>query len=145
MYDVYDWAEIHRLHREGHSNSAIARRLGMSRTTVIRLLGLGEPPAYRRAPKGSILDPFKDRIAGMLLDDPAVPATVILRELRRAGYGGGITTLKEHPARVRPGFRRALAHQRTSYLPGEVAQGDRWHTGLRIPVGKGAVREAFGG
>ena len=86
MYDVYDWAEVHRLHREGHSNSAIARRLGMSRTTVIRLLRLDEPPAYRRAPKGSILDPFKDRIAGMLLDDPAFRASIVNRiPLARVG------------------------------------------------------------
>ncbi len=37
MYRVHDWAEVHRLHREGLSKSAIAERLGMSRTTVDRL------------------------------------------------------------------------------------------------------------
>jgi DNA-binding transcriptional regulator LsrR (DeoR family) len=42
---VHDWAEVHRLYeREGLSKSAIAKRLGMSRPTVIRLLGLDEPP-----------------------------------------------------------------------------------------------------
>lgn len=41
MYDVHDWAEVRRLHdRERLSKAAIARRLGMSRTTVIRLLEL---------------------------------------------------------------------------------------------------------
>jgi transposase len=41
VYQVQDWAEVHRLlEREGLSKSAIAKRLGMSRPTVIRLLGL---------------------------------------------------------------------------------------------------------
>jgi hypothetical protein len=45
---------------------------------------------------------------------------------------------------VRLAFVPAAAYQRTSYLPGEVAQVDWWHTGLAVPVGKGRVREAFG-
>jgi DNA-binding transcriptional regulator LsrR (DeoR family) len=39
VYDVHDWAEVHRLSEREHLNKAtIARRLGMSRPTVIRLL-----------------------------------------------------------------------------------------------------------
>ena len=35
MYDVKDWAEVHRLfHREGVAKARIARMLGMSRNTV---------------------------------------------------------------------------------------------------------------
>jgi len=45
VYRVHDWAEVHRLFREGKSKAAIAEALGMSRTTVIRLLRLPEPPA----------------------------------------------------------------------------------------------------
>ncbi|MCY4367860.1 MAG: helix-turn-helix domain-containing protein [bacterium] len=64
MYEVHDWAEVHRLfHREGLSKSRIAERLGMSRNTVARLLSLDEPPRYRRKPIGSKLDPFKGSIA----------------------------------------------------------------------------------
>ena len=41
MFGVHDWAEVRRLyHREQLSKSAIARRLGMSRPTVMRLLEL---------------------------------------------------------------------------------------------------------
>ena len=41
MFSVHDWAEVHRLHdAEGMSKAAIAAKLGMSRTTVHRLLGL---------------------------------------------------------------------------------------------------------
>lgn len=140
-----DWAEVQRLfHRDGLSKAAVARRLGMSRTTVIRLLRLREPPRYVRLPAGSRLDPFRGEIRAMLASDAAVPATVVLDHLRRAGYGGGITVLKDYLATVRPEFAVARAFQRTSYLAGEIVQLDWWHTGVRVPVGKGATREAFG-
>jgi hypothetical protein len=88
VYQVHDWAEVHRLfERERRSKSAIAKRLGMSRPTVIRLLGLDA--------------------------DPEVAATVILEQLRRAGYAGGITILKEQVAAVRPAFLTARSYQRT--------------------------------
>ena len=39
MYEVQDWAEVHRLfHREGWAIAQIAERLGMSRNTVMRLI-----------------------------------------------------------------------------------------------------------
>ena len=140
-----EWAEVQRLHhREGLTKAAIARRLGMSRTTVIRLLASREPPRYVRPPRGSLVDPYADEIAAMLETEPDAPATVICERLRRSGYPGGISILKEHLARVRPGFLAARAFQRTSYLPGEVGQLDWWHSGVMVPVGKGATREAFG-
>ena len=145
MYDVRDWAEVHRLfERERLSKSAIAKRLGMSRPTVIRLLGLSEPPRYQRVSPGSKLDGYKHAIAAMLDADPAVPATVILEHLRRDGYAGGITILKQHMAAVRPAFLAARSYQRTSYLPGELAHGDWWEPATQIPVGNGATRKAYG-
>lgn len=141
MYAVHDWAEVHRLHRvEGLSKSAIAMRLGMSRTTVIRLLGLREPPRYKRAPAGSCLDGFAEAIAAMLAEDPRVPATVVLERLRPQGFAGGISILKEHLVRVRPQFVAARAYQRTTYLPGELAQTDWWVPPLVVPVGRGQTR-----
>ncbi len=145
MFKVQEWAEVHRLHGVEHMTKAvIAAKLGMSRNTVARLLSLHEPPRYERGPTGSLLDPFKDEIAAMLDEDPKAPATVMLQHLRRSGYAGGITILKEHLTQVRPSFVSARTFQRTSYLPGEISQLDWWHTGRQIPVGKGASREAFG-
>lgn len=145
MYGVQDWAEVHRLHhREGWSKAAIATKLHMSRNTVKRLLRLREPPSYERRAVPSVLDAFKDEIAAMLDKDPTAPATVILEHLRRSGYAGGVTILKDHLQHARPPFLAARAYQRTSYLPGEIAQVDWWHTGIALPVGKGATREPFG-
>ena len=145
MFSVHDWAEIRRLyHREHLSKSAIARRLGMSRPTVIRLLELPNPPSYERRPARSKLDPHKDAIASMLDADPVVPATVILEHLRADGYAGGITILKEHLANLRPAFLAARSFQRTTYLPGELAHGDWWELPTTVPVGGGAVRKPYG-
>lgn len=143
VYRVQDWAEVQRLHRQGWSNIAIADKLGMSRNTVSRLLGLRQPPRYERSRAPSLLDPFIDQIAAMLDQNAKVAATVVLEHLRRDGYAGGITILKDHLAKVRPAFLAAKTFQRTSYLPGEISQLDWWHTGAQIPVGKGATREAF--
>jgi transposase len=144
VHTVNDWAEVHRLfHREEMPKAAIARRLGMSRNTVARLLELKDPPRYAREPAGSQLDPFADRIAAMLDEDPTVRATVI-RERLRPEYRGGVSILKEHLARVRPAFLAARAYQRTGYEPGGLGQVDWWHTGALVPVGRGIRREAFG-
>lgn len=145
MYDVQDWAEVHRLfHREGWSKTAIAEQLSMSRNTVDRLLSLTEPPKYQRRGAGSALDEHHEAIVAMLQENPKAPATVILERLRPLGYAGGITVLKKRLAELRPDFVAARSYQRTSYLPGEISQLDWWHTGVGIPVGKGACREAFG-
>ena len=145
MYDVKDWADVHRLfHREGWSKTAIADKLEMSRNTVDRLLALKQPPVYQRPRKVSILDRFEEPILAMLAENPKAPASVILERLRPMGYAGGITLLKDRLTKLRPGFLAARSYQRTSYLPGELAQLDWWHTGANIPVGKGAARQAFG-
>jgi transposase len=80
----------------------------------------------------------------MLREDAKVPATVMLQHLRRDGYDGGIDILKRWLRQVRAQFAAAAGFQRTSYWPGEICQVDWWHTGIRIAVGKGATREAFG-
>ena len=144
MFEVHEWAKVRELYREGVSKKAIARRLGMSRNTVARLVRSEQPPRYQREPAGSLLDPFKGAVLEMLRVDANVPATVIRQHLQRAGYGGGITILKEYVASVRPAFAAACDYGRTSYAPGELLQADWWDTGVDVPVGKGVRRRAHG-
>ena len=115
---------------------------GMSRNTASALLQR-TTPRYERGPVPSKLDEFVESIAAMLDEDEEVAATVVLDRLRRQGYAGGITILKEHLAKVRPAYVAARSFQRTTYLPGEPAQIDWWHTGLRVAVGKGASRGGY--
>ena len=145
MYEVHDWAEVQRLfHREGWAKTRIAEKLEMSRNTVARLLALSEPPQYERAGQSSKLDAHKGSIAEMLKEDAGSPPTVIIERLRRDGYEGGITILKEYLRTVRPLFVEAESWQRTSYLSGEIGHTDWWDTRVWVPVGKGATREVFG-
>ena len=143
MYQVHDWAKVRELVREGVPKKRIAEQLGCSRTTVYRLAGLAEPPCYERRSAGSQLEPFKDAIADMLLEDHAAPATVIRERLQRRGYAGGITILKDYLHELRPLYRQR-DYQRTVYAPGEILQADWWDTGLDLPVGKGVSRRAYG-
>jgi transposase len=145
MYRVQDWAEVHRLFfRVGWAKAKIADELGMSRNTVSRLLGLAEPPRYERPAAGSKLDPYRGSILAMLDEDAKAPATVVIDRLRRDGYGGGITILKEYLAEVRPLFVGVKSFQRTSYLPGEIGQCDWWDLPVSVPVGRGVSRPAHG-
>lgn len=56
----------------------------------------------------------------MLDEDARAPATVIIERLRRDGYSGGITILKEYLVEVRPLFVGVKSFQRTSLLPQPV-------------------------
>ena len=143
MYQVHDWAKVRELVREGVPKKRIAEQLGCSRTTVYRLAALAEPPCYGRRSAGSQLEPFKDVIADMLIEDDAAPATVIRERLQRRGYAGGVTILKDYLRELRPLYRHR-DYQRTVYVPGEILQADWWDTGLDVPVGKGASRRAYG-
>lgn len=48
MYREDTWTQVRPLHATGASKAAIARSLGMSRTTVQRLLNSEHPPTYDR-------------------------------------------------------------------------------------------------
>lgn len=95
-------------------------------------------------PQGSELDPHQGSIARLLKEDAPTPATVIIQRLRRDGYDGGITILKDYLREVRPLFSESELWQRTSYLPGEIGQTDWWDTWAWVPVGEGRSREVFG-
>ncbi|MFI5833972.1 helix-turn-helix domain-containing protein, partial [Micromonospora sp. NPDC051300] len=100
MLSVEDWAEIRRLRRsEGMAIQAIARRLRVSRNTVKKALASDEPPRYRRAVKGSIVDAVEPQIRALLAEFPEMPSTVIME---RVGWTRGKTVFCDRVQQLRP-------------------------------------------
>jgi transposase len=118
-----DWAEVRAMHADGVKKREIARRLGISRNTVDKLIDAKEPPRYERAPAGSMLDPLEGVLRELIKDWPDIKAprvTEILREDH--GYGGSVDLVRRRLAVLRP--RTVRAAQRTGYRPGQVLQVD---------------------
>ena len=69
-----EWAQVRALAADGVSERQIAARLGINRRTVRRLLAAEEPPRYRRAPTGSMLDPLEPVLRRLLEDWPEIKA-----------------------------------------------------------------------
>jgi hypothetical protein len=86
---VLEWAQARAMAVDGVSQREIARRLGINRRTVRRMLEAGEPPRYRRSPPGSKLDPF-----GALRLARRSRARV---RLRQAALGGGAPRGRRDP------------------------------------------------
>ncbi|HJT03622.1 MAG TPA: IS21 family transposase [Pseudonocardiaceae bacterium] len=124
---------------EGMPISEIARVMGIARNTVKAALEAEGPPQYRRAPRGSLVDGFEQRIRELLAAYPTMPATVIAE---RIDWPYSIRTLSGRVAQLRPLYLPADPAGRTSYEPGEIAQFDFWFPDIVVPVGFGHARTA---
>jgi transposase len=124
-----EWAQVRAMAADGVSQREIARRLGINRRTVKRLLESDEPPTYRRASQGSKVDRFEPVIRATLEECPDIKAprmTDILRD--EHGYEGSVDVVKRRLRELRPPAARPA--QRTGYRPGQVLQLD-W---LELPT-----------
>jgi transposase len=141
---VEQWAEIRRLHFVGGlSLREIARRTGRDRKTIRRALRSSEPPRYRRAPRPSKLDPFKEEIHRLLREERRLPGVRVHELLCELGYQGGQTIVGDYLREVRPLFLPRRTYQRTLYRPGELCQFDLWEPSHEIPVGYGQTRRGY--
>jgi transposase len=132
---VAHWAEIPRLSEvEGLSGRAIAQRLRCCPRTVAKALALPQPPdENRRAPRGSLLDPYKAKIQALMDKYPELSAIRVLEELRKGPepYQGQITLVRDYLRQIRP--RRGRIYQEVHFDPGQAMQVDWGHCGsLRI-------------
>jgi transposase len=137
-----EWAQVRAWSADGVSQREIARRLGINRRTVARLVGSEEPPLYRRAPAGSQLDPLEPVLRQLLAEWPQIKAPRVT-EILRAGYGyeGSVRLVRAHLGRLRPAAVRVA--QRTGYRPGQVLQLD-WTEMPTRPKIAGRERRVYG-
>lgn len=132
-----DWALIRRLAAEGVPKAVIARRLGISRTTVVKAVASSAPPRYERSPTESSFVVFEARVRALLEAEPEIPATVIAE---RVGWTGSITWFRQNVKRLRPQHRRVDPADRLVWEPGDAAQCDLWFPPRKIPLEDGTSR-----
>lgn len=131
--DTQTWAEIRRLKEvDGLSEREIAGRLAVSRGRVRRALsrdgsGLGQKQLRQTSSK---LDAFKPAIDEILKAYPELSGVRILEKLKRLGFAGEITILREYLAEVRGRQREAFVRYETA--PGEEAQVDWGYYGTLL-------------
>lgn len=142
---VAHWAEIRRLSEvEGLSGRAIAQRLRCCPRTVAKALALPQPPdENRRAPRGSLLDPYKSKIQALIDKYPELSAVRVLEELRKGPepYQGQITLVRDHLRQIRP--RRGRIYQEVHFDPGQAMQVDWGHCGSLLIGGTVRLLSVF--
>jgi len=128
---------IRRLDADGVPKAVIARRLGVSRTTVVKAVSSSAPPRYERRPTETSFVAFEARVRALLEREPEMPATVIAE---RVGWTGSITWFRENVKLLRPDHRRIDPADRLVWEPGDVAQCDLWFPPVKIPLEDGTSR-----
>ena len=132
-----NWALIRRLDAEGVKKAKIARRLGISRTTVAKAIASDRPPQYRRRPVETSFVTFEPRVRALLKLTPDMPATVLAE---RVGWSGSITWFRANVKRIRVEYLPVDPADRLQWLAGDAAQCDLWFPPRRIPLEDGAMK-----
>jgi len=114
--------DIWSLKRQGFSESAIARRVGLDRRTVKKYLESKEFPSYSIVNRKSNLEPYHKLIEDWLSQE-AYQATRIHDLLLLQGYKGSYETVKRFVHKVKD-KRGRLAYVRFETVPGLQAQVD---------------------
>ena len=125
----------------GMSNREIAMDLGISRNTVSKLLKTTRLADHRKRKRGSKLDPYRDRIRE-LINQHNLSSVRILEEIRKIGYDGGYTILKDYCHELRKD-RRIQAVYRYETKPGKQSQVDFGEFGYIDMDGKRRKLYAF--
>jgi len=133
-----DREEIERLHKLKFGTRRIAKKLGLGRKIVRRVLEELLPirasqQSSRTRRQASKLDPFREQIKEKARK--GLTATRILREIRKEGYQGGRTILAEYVQTLQvPKVPKKKVWRRFETRPGEETQFD-WSP-YRLMLGK---------
>ena len=123
--------EIVQQFRSGSSMRRIARRLGISRHQVARILaahaagraqGVSQLPEPKKK-RASCLDDYEQRLEQLLQRYSDITAVRMHEELQKVGFSGSYGTVKRHLRRLRGRQRREFV-QRFETGPGQQAQMD---------------------
>jgi transposase len=127
-------AEVLRLtYAENLGIRAIARRLGIARKTVRRLLdGDRATKKAAAAPRTRLLDRYDGAIRQILSDTPEMHAPAMLERLRTLGYHGGITVVRNRLRELRPHAEKE-AFLTLDFKAGAAAQVDWADFGFALP------------
>lgn len=143
--------EIVHLYSCGVPKRRIARQLGVARNTVAEVIAkhsrareepasfAGLQPVAKRRP--SQIDAHDAEIRRLLEKYPALTAVRVLEELRRSGFKGGYSIVKERVAALRPRPAQPLV-ERFETPPGQQGQMD--HSPYDIPFLNEGLRRVHG-
>jgi transposase len=121
------WAAIrHLFHIDKLPKKAIARKLGLDPKTVRKALKRETFSPAGMQPRTSKLDGYKEKIGELLGRYSNLSAVRIHEEIKKLGYPGGISILKDYLATFRTPSKTFLSIQTT---PAEEAQADWAYVG----------------
>lgn len=123
MHQVKQLYEVEKL-----SQRQIATQLGISRKTVLRILGEG---GVRKLLRETIFKPYERLVEEWYKEYPFLRVTQVYERLKGYGYSGGYDTVKVHTQSLRR--KKTRWFHELEFLPGEEAQVDwmEW----RFPFG----------
>lgn len=129
MIGLEMWMDIKDLHRQGLSQREIARRSGLSRNTIAKILQQKTPQPFQVPKRASCLDPYKPYLL-VRWQQYALSAPRLLEEIKAQGYTGSVNLvqrfLKTYKDQNRATQRATL---RFETAPGQQAQVDWAHVG----------------
>lgn len=124
---IETWAAIrHLFHIEKFPKKAIARKLGLDPKTVRRALKRETFSPASIQPRTSRLDGYKEKIRELLDHYSNLSAVRLHEEIKKLGYPGGISILRDYLATFRTPSKTFLAIRTT---PAEEAQADWAYVG----------------
>src|SRR5437867_8709207 len=122
--------QVQVLRAAGMTLKQVVAEAGVSQSSVQRIER--EPPiaepddllqaCARGVGRPSVVEPWRERLAGVLAAEPELKTVEILHRLREQGYRGGKTVLYELAHELRP--RRTSPLVRFEGVPGEFSQHD---------------------
>lgn len=113
------WQQVHQLPDAGVGLLECSRRLGLALNTVKRYARHSEPERLVRAPqyRPTLVDPYRDRLRQRRAEDPAVPVTHLLREIKELGYTGSANLLVRYISQGRVKAGHATLSPRKAARP----------------------------